>query len=331
VNRTIQTRWAATAAALACLAPAVLIATPAAAAEVGTLTVTVFEDRYPDARFDQSVTTSGGQADAVRSTGTVFVRDAAGNWFGTDAESSGEYVFDGLALGEAKVYTADPNAYESVAFFLSDGDEATTMPHTSFSFTGGTYLYSDGDGRLSNWPASREHVGEGTVTVGADSTALIGMTAVTASAQVLSPGGGQPEAGLADVTFLANGERVDSKLVADGVTHYPTRASLVPKDLGIDVTPVDGYVVDTVVAHSSVTWPAQELTVTERNGSYYVDTTEMPIYFDRAAFTVQLRAAVVLGGKDECKNGGWATSDAPVFENQGQCVSHFTSGKRANG
>ena len=328
MNRTAQTRWAATAAALACIAPAALIATPAAAAETGTLTVTVFEDRYVDARFDPSLTNAGGQSDTIRSSGSVFVQDSAGNWFGTDADSTGEFVFDGIALGEAKIYTTDPNSYESVAFFLSEGAEATTMPHTSFSFTGGTYLYADGDRRLANWSASRDHVGEGTVTVGAASSALIGMTSVTASAKVLSPETGAPDASLADVTFLANGERIESKLVWDGVTYYPTRASLVPDALGIEVTPLDGYVVDEVRAHSAVTWPAQELTVTERDGAFFVDTTEMPLYFDRAEFTVQLREAVVLAGKNECKNGGWATSDAPVFANQGQCVSHFASATR---
>jgi hypothetical protein len=30
-------------------------------------------------------------------------------------------------------------------------------------------------------------------------------------------------------------------------------------------------------------------------------------------------------GKDDCKNGGWATSALPAFRNQGDCVSHFTS------
>ncbi|MFC0678070.1 hypothetical protein ACFFGH_09465 [Lysobacter korlensis] len=330
MNRTVQTRWAATAAAIACIAPAALIATPAAAAETGTLTVTVFEDRYADARFDPSLTTTAGQSDTLRSSGSVFVQDSAGNWFGTDAESTGEYVFDGIALGEAKVYTADPNSYESVAFFLTDGEQATTMPHTAFSFAGGTYLYAGGDGRLTNWSASRDHVGEGTVTVGAESTARIGMTAVTASVKVLAPGTGTPDASLADVGFVANGEQIESKLVWDGVTYYPTRASLVPNGLGITVTPADGFVVDSVVAHNSVSWPAQELTVLERDGTYYVDTTELPLYFDRAEFSVQLREAVVLTGKDECKEGGWATSDAPVFANQGQCVSFFASATRGN-
>ena len=36
---------------------------------------------------------------------------------------------------------------------------------------------------------------------------------------------------------------------------------------------------------------------------------------------------VVLANKDECKNGGWATSTAPVFKNQGDCVSSFASAK----
>ena len=34
---------------------------------------------------------------------------------------------------------------------------------------------------------------------------------------------------------------------------------------------------------------------------------------------------VVLTSKDECKNGGWATSTVPVYKNQGECVSHFAT------
>lgn len=39
----------------------------------------------------------------------------------------------------------------------------------------------------------------------------------------------------------------------------------------------------------------------------------------------------VLGGKDECKHGGWMTSEAPVFKNQGDCVSSFASQGKAGG
>jgi hypothetical protein len=34
---------------------------------------------------------------------------------------------------------------------------------------------------------------------------------------------------------------------------------------------------------------------------------------------------VVVTTKDGCKNGGWATSTAPVYKNQGECVSHFAT------
>jgi opacity protein-like surface antigen len=37
--------------------------------------------------------------------------------------------------------------------------------------------------------------------------------------------------------------------------------------------------------------------------------------------------AVVLAGKGDCKDGGWATSTDPVFRNQGDCVSHFASSR----
>jgi hypothetical protein len=44
---------------------------------------------------------------------------------------------------------------------------------------------------------------------------------------------------------------------------------------------------------------------------------------DRYTFVVP----VVLKNKDECKNGGWATSTKPVFANQGACVASFAVAK----
>lgn len=48
---------------------------------------------------------------------------------------------------------------------------------------------------------------------------------------------------------------------------------------------------------------------------------------DFAGDTYTFAQAVELSGKDDCKNGGWATSTAPVFKNQGDCVSHFANAK----
>jgi hypothetical protein len=39
---------------------------------------------------------------------------------------------------------------------------------------------------------------------------------------------------------------------------------------------------------------------------------------------------VILTDKDQCKNGGWATSTDPVYSNQGECVSSFASKKKAS-
>ena len=48
---------------------------------------------------------------------------------------------------------------------------------------------------------------------------------------------------------------------------------------------------------------------------------------DFAGTTYTFSSPVVLKSKDECKNGGWATSTSPVFSNQGQCVKSFATNK----
>lgn len=45
--------------------------------------------------------------------------------------------------------------------------------------------------------------------------------------------------------------------------------------------------------------------------------------------TYTFAAPVVLRNKQECKDGGWATSTAPVFQNQGECVSSFAATKNS--
>ena len=42
-----------------------------------------------------------------------------------------------------------------------------------------------------------------------------------------------------------------------------------------------------------------------------------------AGETYTFAETVELTSKDQCKNGGWATSTSPVYANQGQCVSSF--------
>ncbi|MDP5185101.1 hypothetical protein QOZ88_20915 [Blastococcus sp. BMG 814] len=53
----------------------------------------------------------------------------------------------------------------------------------------------------------------------------------------------------------------------------------------------------------------------------YVDGIGITVGGDTTTYDVQ--PAVRLTGKQDCKDGGWATSTDPVFRNQGACVSHF--------
>lgn len=46
-----------------------------------------------------------------------------------------------------------------------------------------------------------------------------------------------------------------------------------------------------------------------------------------AGTTYTFSEPVVLTSAAQCKDGGWATSTAPVFRNQGQCVSSFARGR----
>lgn len=48
---------------------------------------------------------------------------------------------------------------------------------------------------------------------------------------------------------------------------------------------------------------------------------------DFAGTTYTFASPVVLKSKAECKDGGWATSNSPVFANQGQCVKSFAANK----
>ena len=46
--------------------------------------------------------------------------------------------------------------------------------------------------------------------------------------------------------------------------------------------------------------------------------------------TYDFEPTVALSGKDQCKQSGWMTSNAPTFMNQGACVSYFASNGNAD-
>ncbi len=57
----------------------------------------------------------------------------------------------------------------------------------------------------------------------------------------------------------------------------------------------------------------------------YLDNVVVDI--DANARTYDFEPTITVANKDACKNGGWATSNTPVYKNQGQCVSSFAKEK----
>jgi hypothetical protein len=53
------------------------------------------------------------------------------------------------------------------------------------------------------------------------------------------------------------------------------------------------------------------------------------VVVDETAFNFE--PVVAVADKNACKNGGWMTSNSPVFKNQGDCVSFFASNGKAKG
>ncbi len=56
----------------------------------------------------------------------------------------------------------------------------------------------------------------------------------------------------------------------------------------------------------------------------YLDNVVIAIGDDSTAYDFE-QDPTKLANKESCKNGGWLTSEAPVFKNQGDCVSSFVS------
>jgi len=289
-TRTTQ-RMGAGALCLVAAVPALLIAAPAAAVvapATGDLTVTIFSDRFPDLAFDPSKVTVNGEADLTREApGYLHLRAADGTWFTTGADADGRYTFENIPAGAASVYITDPNSYRSVSYFQTVTGGGQLMPATSFSFQDGTFQFTDSDDVITTYDAASDVASAAAVTVAPDAELTIGLTAVTASASVLSPADGSVISDLADIAFLSNGQRFDATATpTDSVFRPGDEQRLLPTGLGIAVDPAPGYAVAGVSAASAISGAA--LAVTERDGGWFVDGAALPSYLDRADFAVQL-------------------------------------------
>ena len=60
-------------------------------------------------------------------------------------------------------------------------------------------------------------------------------------------------------------------------------------------------------------------------GTFNGNTDALTLGLNDGTTVYSFEHAVILAGKDECKDGGWMTATSPTFKNQGDCVSFFAS------
>ncbi|GAA1919864.1 hypothetical protein GCM10009775_10580 [Microbacterium aoyamense] len=267
---------AAAAAGAMILAPLPALAAEDDSEATGTLTVTRFDDRYADGLFDTSQASPNGDVDRLNSDGPAQLVDVDGKRWYISADADGLYRFENVPVGPAKLYLGHPNDPAREAFFDATGAVASTdirrMPTTQFWGAQGTLdvvIDADGEERL------------------------IGMTAIKASAKVSLDEA--PVSG-AQLEFWSGGEWLAASeyaglpggyAVLDGyneVTHMPG-------ELGLRVTAPAGYAVKSVEAFTGsapLSYPDIAMTLTERDGAYWVDSRELPLYFFGAGFHVTL-------------------------------------------
>jgi hypothetical protein len=243
-----------------------------AAAAVGNLTVTSFDDYYADGVFDTSKTAADGGADR-RNTRLYEAITSAGTRVNATQDADGDFVFTDLPVGETKVYFLHPNSPDSTLFFDATGaagaGDIERLPNGSHPVAGTLAV--------------------ATVNVDEDGEELsVGFAAAGAQVAVKNPDG-TPATGLTGIEFGSAGSWTAASEYAGLPGTYAGGPQL-PDEIGLRLQAPAGYRIAEVVAVDGASWPARPLTVTERAGGYWIDTVELAPNAPRADFTVTLEA-----------------------------------------
>lgn len=262
---------------------AVVVAAPlpamAADEATGDLTVTRFDDRYADGVYDPSKVTSAGDADRLNTSLPAQLVDVNGKRWYISADDDGKYRFADVPAGPATLYLAHPNDPANEVFFDATG--ATSAADVDRLET---RSYWGAQGALDLV------IGEGT------EERLIGMTALGIAAKV-SYADGTPVSG-ASISFGSGDEWFAGTEYAGMPGGYESLDGYrgirhLPGDLGMKITAPAGYRVASVTAATGsapLSYPDIPMTVTERDGAYWVESTAVPLYFFSAGFAITLEA-----------------------------------------
>jgi len=242
-----------------------------AAAAVGDLTVTVFEDRYQDGVFDTSKVGRTGQSDAIRQYlgAPTLVASDGSTWTATAVGDT--WFFDDVPAGDARLQVQYPTLpVNAMLFDATDPAELRKLTQVG-----------------SSWdPRAEASV---TIADGTNTVRTIGISGMRAVADVKLPDG-NPATGVT-VELGANGEwlpateydfQLGSYEHLDGGYVY-----LLPGEFGVRVTAPAGYRVGEVTAVSSG-GNIDPIPVTSRDGAYWLQTTDASTYTSNPTFTVTL-------------------------------------------
>lgn len=273
---------AAVLAVVAAPAPA-----PAARAAGGELRVTVFDDRVVDGVFSGTTRNVAGTSDAKRTSGFIYLRDAAGAWWAASADGAGDYVLPGMAAGPATVYAEVPGPGTRAAA-QEAGTGAVLAQRSDIGFDSGVYRAPTGQDSPTELAAGARYA-EAPVTIAADGAALgIAVSAIQVSATVAMDGNELvPVAGQATIELLANGSPVAA--AEDASANFRTAADVFfpAGRIGIRPAPGQGLAVAAVTA-STTNGP---LSVRRDGGDYLVSTSDLPFAEGFVKFNVVLRPA----------------------------------------
>lgn len=167
---------------------------------------------------------------------------------------------------------------------------------------------------------------------------LAALTALSYEAEILEPGSvatqiaalnlvidfnGDATGGFATLVYepIYNGESLDAVRGGDAIW-WSTR--VMP---GVPMA-FDSYVPLSEIVAANPDAVAKGIIINQGTGNPGLVTLVESITINDEIVTFRDGAPpVALLGKAECKDGGWMSSTAPVFLNQGDCVSYFSSGK----
>jgi hypothetical protein len=240
--------------------------------------------------------------------------------------SAGTCTIDASQAGDAN-YSAAPIVTQAVSVSGAPQAISFTSQAPAGAYFGGPG-YAVTAGSTSGLPVTFASATDSICTVSGSRVSFVGVGTCTIS---ISQAGDEFTAPAGPVLQSFAVERAAQSIAF--ASSPPTRATVGGATYEVTATATSGLPVALTSTTSSVCTVAGPVVSFISTGACTIAASQpgnanwAPTSSASQSFTVTPKE-VVLTTKDQCKNGGWATSTQPVFPNQGQCVSYFASGKK---